>query len=78
MPSDPIAPPAWLPAAAALTARIAAEPPPAYTPAYPAAPANMNEPPGGTLTVQEILQLRGLKKRIGGENLKRVVDALAE
>jgi hypothetical protein len=54
--------------------------PPGYssTPSYPPSPANVTEPRDGSLTVQEILQLRGLKKRIGGDNLKRVVDALAE
>lgn len=57
---------------------IAQAPVPGYTPpAYPTTPA-VNEARDGSLTVQEILQLRGLKKRIGGENLKRVVDALAD
>jgi hypothetical protein len=32
----------------------------------------------GMITVQEVLQLKALKRRIGGENVKRLVDALGD
>jgi hypothetical protein len=76
--AEPPAPPAVAPAPPPIVTPVPPTPPPAYTPTYPVAPPTTNEPRDGSLTVQEILQLRGLKKRIGGDNLKRVVDALAE
>jgi hypothetical protein len=56
---------------------------------YPStAPGNGTTPPAtfgppateaaGMITVQEVLQLKALKRRIGGENVKRLVDALGD
>jgi hypothetical protein len=57
-------------------------PPPATTGVTPYSPPTPPPPVAegrdGSLTVQEIFQLRGLKRRVGGENLKRVIDALAD
>jgi hypothetical protein len=53
-------------------------------PAYPAAPAGFAPAAGpgdtatGMISVQEVLQLKALKRRIGGENVKRLVDALGD
>jgi hypothetical protein len=58
-------------------------PPPAVSAPVPVAPVTAYPAPGitptdGSLTLSEIFQLRTLKKRIGAENLKRLIDALAD